>query len=492
MQNVDQLTPPVRDPVEVLLGRIVWETLRRSLLGSAALAAGCSAGGGLDEHDDAAGAVQTTHAMPKDAVDPCVGGALFPVLASGLTLQEAHDYAAVRQTSSQLTPQDAGSAVWGRTDFQVISETGSACATATDSTCSETVQRHPNELTVESCGKRECYEWSVVTTQGNEVERAATPGELLALLGAIDSRDDALLLVAVHQYDVTCSADDSLVSPTGSSKRWVREVPGGYELVATRYANLCPVVVRRFRLFVANSGDIEELEQQDFSTPAGTKNCIGRVPAGLVPRAAQRSNSTLGEHLAACAHLEAASVHAFVRLADELCAHGAPRALVERALAAAQDEVRHARTVSALARLHEGELTTPQVSALPLRSLEEIARENAVEGCVRETYGALVGAHQAARAHDPVLRQAMTTIAADEARHAALSHDVDAWLMTTLDEAARGRVRDAQRRAIDELFAAAAREPEPLLQQAAGLPDADTSHELLRELARELWQVSLA
>lgn len=37
----------------------------------------------------------------------------------------------------------------------------------------------------------------------------------------------------------------------------------------------------------------------------------------------------------------------------------------------------------------------PRVERAPVRSLEDIAVENAVEGCVRETFGALVGAWQA-------------------------------------------------------------------------------------------------
>lgn len=249
----------------------------------------------------------------------------------------------------------------------------------------------------------------------------------------------------------------------------------------------CPIVGRQYRLFVGADGEVRELERRDLTAPQGKKACIGRVPAGLAPRVAQRRSNALGEHLAACAHLEAASVHAFVRLADELCSHGAPRDLVERALLAAQDETRHARVVSALARYHDGELTTPEVRPLAARALEEIARENAVEGCVRETFGALVGAHQAARAADPYLRDALISIAVDEARHAALSHDVDAWLMSQLDESARSRVRQAQRRAIDELFVESAHEPEPLLQHVAGLPSAATSQQLLRDLARELW-----
>ena len=59
-------------------------------------------------------------------------------------------------------------------------------------------------------------------------------------------------------------------------------------------------------------------------------------------------------------------------------------------------------------------------SRAPRRPVE-IARENAEEGCVRETFGALLAAHQAAYACDPEVREVMTRIAGDELRHAALA-----------------------------------------------------------------------
>lgn len=494
MSKVCQPTQSGCDPVDVLLARIVRETLRVSLIGSAALAAGCSGSDGQEQTSGAvrvskgsdADAMTQAEAVPAGSVDTCARGSGFPVQAAGLKLQEPSDYVAVRQISN--VNASVASGTWPRLDFTVISETGTPCATATTAACGEKVIGHPADLSVQDCQSRGCYEFSVVTTRGDDVERAATPDALLSLLGEIDSPDEAIMLAASHSYEVRCTA--SAGSPIGSiwpGTRWIRDVPGGYELVATRYAETCPVIVRRILLFVGSYGEVEELDQQDFTSPPDRKACIGRTPAGLTPRVALRSKNALGEHLAACAHLEAASVHAFVRLADELCGHGAPRELVERALSAAEDETRHARVVSALARYHHGELTTPEVKPLAARALEEIARENAVEGCVRETFGALVGAHQAARAADPYLRDALITIAVDEARHAALSHDVDAWLMSRLSEAAQRRVRQAQRRAIDELFVASAHEPEPLLQHAAGLPSAQISQQLLRELARELW-----
>jgi hypothetical protein len=76
-----------------------------------------------------------------------------------------------------------------------------------------------------------------------------------------------------------------------------------------------------------------------------------------------------------------------------------------------------------------------------------MARENAVEGCVNETFGALVAAWQAAHARDASRRRSFARIAADEARHAALSWAVARWAEGRLDSGARARVAAAAARA---------------------------------------------
>lgn len=60
----------------------------------------------------------------------------------------------------------------------------------------------------------------------------------------------------------------------------------------------------------------------------------------------------VGDYFARCAELEAISVHAFVRLAAEVRARGAPEALARRAVIAAEDEVRHTRAMTGLARAY--------------------------------------------------------------------------------------------------------------------------------------------
>jgi hypothetical protein len=162
----------------------------------------------------------------------------------------------------------------------------------------------------------------------------------------------------------------------------------------------------------------------------------------------------VGRWLAEAAQLEAASVPAFEILAAELRAHGAPSQLIERALASADDERRHARIMTSLARAHGASPGPVRVIVREPRELESIARENAVEGLVREAYGARV-------AIDPA-------IGADEQRHAALAADVHAWVRPRLPYAARLRVDEARDLARAQLVAECAIEPDRALRAVLG------------------------
>ena len=158
------------------------------------------------------------------------------------------------------------------------------------------------------------------------------------------------------------------------------------------------------------------------------------------------------DDFAHAAWLEAASIHAFRRLARELEAHGAPEALVRRARACARDEARHARIMARIARRRGARVPAVVIEGKGVRDLESIARENAVEACVGETFGALFAEWHACHAADAELREAMRAIAPDELRHATLGWDVAAWADSKLDAAARERVRSARQRALESLL----------------------------------------
>jgi hypothetical protein len=217
-----------------------------------------------------------------------------------------------------------------------------------------------------------------------------------------------------------------------------REVPGEKILVE--------------RVWIRSDGTLakSELEWTAFGIVSEPRHNCGRRFEGLELDDPECDEP--GAQLAAMAELEAASVPAFERLARELAMWGAPQDLVQRARLAMHDEIRHAGVMTKLARRYgrvPREITVPP---LPCRSLVAIAHENAIEGCVREAYGALVATYQAERA-SPELRVAFGAIAVDERRHAELAEDVHTWILGRLEAAPREVLERARTRAEAELRA---------------------------------------
>jgi hypothetical protein len=216
---------------------------------------------------------------------------------------------------------------------------------------------------------------------------------------------------------------------------------------------------------------------------------VGRRPAGMA-RPRRRQGSLPGRFFAAAAKLEAASVDAFLGARSQLASFGAPAHLLLAAERAARDEVRHARSQGSLARRYGVEPRMPRVRRGARLTLEAFALENAVEGCVRETYGALVALHQAQHARDGRVREAMRRIATDEIRHAALSWQIARWLEDRLDAPTRLALERARRRAVRDLRRTAKNEPPPALRSIAGLPGAREAASLVDGLDRALWSAS--
>ena len=195
----------------------------------------------------------------------------------------------------------------------------------------------------------------------------------------------------------------------------------------------------------------------------------------------------IGTHFARAACIEAASVHAFRWLRDELVAHRAPRRLVRAASRAVRDEKRHVRQTSALARrFGEDPIAPMSLSRRTVRPLLEVAIENAVQGCVRETYSALECAWQARVASDPVVRATMKLIARDELRHLALSWAVHGWAMGKLDSTARFRVRHAQIAEIAALKRELSDEAHRSVVRAGGLPQSFQSLALVEAIEAKI------
>ena len=226
---------------------------------------------------------------------------------------------------------------------------------------------------------------------------------------------------------------------------WRLDADGSYEIIAL--VSNCGGGVSRERYTVSAGGAVKIVDGEELQ---GTTAICGRLPAGL--HAPARPSADVGAYFAEMAWLEAAAVVAFRHLESDLRALGAPRSLVAAARSARADEIRHAREANALARrfaASERELDAPPRAS---RDRFAIALENAVEGCVRETYGALVAAYQARTARDPEIRRFFTRIAADEARHAELSHAIAAWIERDLDAGERARIAAAKDAAFAELL----------------------------------------
>lgn len=150
-------------------------------------------------------------------------------------------------------------------------------------------------------------------------------------------------------------------------------------------------------------------------------------------RPAMSPRACAAEHWLRCAQLEAASVPAFRRLQAELGQLGAPPALRAAARQAAEDEVVHTRLCLAQANaMSDAERFSlrpmPRVAARPDVTLEQLAVEALLEGCVAEGAAAAWAAIATENA-DAEPATVLQTIAADELRHATLSWRVIGWAL---------------------------------------------------------------
>jgi hypothetical protein len=279
-----------------------------------------------------------------------------------------------------------------------------------------------------------------------------------------------------------------------------------FRLRGELYASCKELCAREAGVIEVNDCEPPELVLLNPSTPNGPKNwklvcdvraeeCHlpeilepisfghGRRPEGF-PTSVTRP-TTEGEWFAEIARLEAASVPAFERLARELEAHGAPRRLVRMARRSMRDEIVHTRMATALARRHGAKPRFARTGKLPVRSLARVAIENAVEGCVSETLGAVIATYQARTAHDPRIRRAFDRIARDETRHAELALSVFAWAEEILPSHSRSRMRAALHDAVARIDA---REIANEDLRVLGLPDVAAAERMIAKMRELLWR----
>ncbi len=179
--------------------------------------------------------------------------------------------------------------------------------------------------------------------------------------------------------------------------------------------------------------------------PAASPRVVNLSPRARRALAAAWANDARGEH---------ASVASFARFALDLMAVGAPAELLAGAQQAGLNEVRHAELCFGLASAYEGAALAPGRfpfggSVAVAGDLPALAASAVEEGCVGETLAAIQASEQHAAATNPAVRDALSIVAADEARHAELAWRTVAWAVAF----GGPEVRRAVRAAFDEALA---------------------------------------
>lgn len=361
------------------------------------------------------------------------------------------------------------------TEFTVVDSSGTLCATASDpSACMAAYESLELSSDIIGGGFDLPDYYMLPYTVGDEVEALRSIEALRAFLGPIDAPGDAAALARLSGRDINCTEAAEVGDHADGFVVYIRSGTGcgkGDD-------------VETHVLLVKTDGTMEIIESELIEK--GDPGCvIGRLPPGLCRRrVGSRGASAVGTFLAKVAALEAASVPAFEQLTTELVVHRAPGSLVRAAIAARSDEVRHARVMAQLAREHGGRPRPPALVPTPPRSLVAVAEDNAIEGCVRETFGALVATVQARRAGTPRLRRIFARIARDETRHAALSWSFDRWVGARLSPGERTSLARKRAAGIERLRLELTGSLEPIVHAQLGLPTPDESRQLFDGLTR--------
>ncbi|PRP95135.1 ferritin-like domain-containing protein [Enhygromyxa salina] len=336
-----------------------------------------------------------------------------------------------------------------------------------------------------ACGKDESYstplsvsDWNVTpATYANIVARAKE-------VGGSDGLDDSATPDPGETGD---TGDTGETGDTGDTGDTGVDTMAWDELDATQQCNLaCAFAVGEADVYLTDYqyADTLTINTCALTIPTadadGTLSCTatfdhrdicigGRRPLGWQ---AQRAPITCAQQqLDGIAVMEQVSITAFMELAAQLEARGGPAELVARCRAAALDERRHVELVVELGAARPKATLEP---AAATTLLAEIALHNAVEGCVTETWAALLARHQAEHAPELRVREAFEQIAADEARHAQLAWELHAYFMQVLEPGVAREVERARARALAGLERTASQQALAVpreVREALGLPE---------------------
>jgi hypothetical protein len=387
----------------------------------------------------------------------CEGGSSGARFAEGLLLPEAVEYLAVYRQGVVDPIDSTGVRCDGASD-RLLCENAYAAAIAGYTPPLSRPAPLPSNYGM----------YYVAFTRGGQVGFVIDTAGLSGLLGEVDTPNEALLAFLVGAgYPGHCQA--------------LYEYDGGYYTIVYLSPNGCAPGYLSHRLQVTTEGAVSAAGLGPMSM-----GCVGRRPRGLELSHLVAGAPATGRYYARIAELEAAAVIAFDFMLAELTAASAPGVLLRRVEHARRDEVRHARVMAALATRYGAIVTEPSVAPRLTPTLLEMALENVMEGCVRETWGALSARYQSQMAESAAERLIWGEVADDEARHAALSWDLHAWFTSQLSEAEQLEVEGAQQRAWDELMRELDAEPDREVQRLAGVPSRSTALQLASDLAIQL------
>lgn len=199
---------------------------------------------------------------------------------------------------------------------------------------------------------------------------------------------------------------------------------------------------------------------------------------------------TVAEALSLAARLDKAAVQAFLELAWDLEGLGAPPSFVRRAIQAAADEVRHAKSMTALARARGAVVGDERAAPAKRQDLFAVAMRNAREGCVRATWGAACALAQSKGAADADVRDAMVVVARDEVRHARLALDIADWVGPLLTRAQRDLVWAEQTQTLDGLEAELALGFTETVRIELGLPTKAEARRIVGAMRAQVWSAA--
>ncbi|HEX7662948.1 MAG TPA: hypothetical protein VF407_00480 [Polyangiaceae bacterium] len=413
----------------------------------------------LDAGVDAAPAAEIPRPVPPDAAAPKT--AVVQQETDPRLLRERAGHGIAFTYAAKDWPKLAPSALPPNVTFVAFVSNGVVSdAIGTGPPAATIVAEHA--AAVGDAGPSAAYEKTIAWVAGGRLA-FGDRHDLFELLSPFDSAAKAALLL--HFGYGAVLREDRATRPNGSpcllcDGPHVRAKNDGFEVLAAGSAEEalgpCPqsnptTVFFLTSYFVAADGHVSVSgTAHPYPEPhIANAPCIGRDTHGS--GRAFRSPVSVGDYFAQLAHDEAISVRSFERLARELEKAG-NRALSARARVAARQERDHARRMGVLCRDHGGTpRALPRTGKLDTRPLAEWLVENVREGCVNETFAALVAAWQADHAPDIAMRRTFRVIAEQEREHARLAADIHAWaigrfpeLAPTLDAArsdAVGRLR---------------------------------------------------